>query len=263
MNVIRIRTPELGDTSYLLTHNGMGILVDPQRDVDRFLKAAGVGVRLRYVLETHLHNDYVSGGREAARRSGAELVLPAGAGVAFPHTPAFHLEEFGDGDLRVRPLHTPGHTPEHMSYLVLLDGQPAALFSGGSLLVGSAGRTDLLGPERAYQLAVLQYGSLQRLCRLPDAVALFPTHGEGSFCTTSHAGREASTIGLERRENPALAYPDAGSFAKGQLAGIGPFPRYYAFMGRINLLGPPPMPDLHVPELTPAQVRALLDTASL
>ncbi len=93
MNVIRIRTPGLGDTSYLLTHNGIGILVDPQRDVDRFLEAAaGAGVHLRYVLETHLHNDYVSGGREAARRTGAELVLPAGAGVAFPHTPAFHLE---------------------------------------------------------------------------------------------------------------------------------------------------------------------------
>lgn len=264
MNVIRIRTPGLGDTSYLLTHNGIGILVDPQRDVDRFLEAAaGAGVHLRYVLETHLHNDYVSGGREAARRTGAELVLPAGAGVAFPHTPAFHLEEFGDRGLVIRPLHTPGHTPEHVSYLVLIDGQPAALFSGGSLLVGSAGRTDLLGPERAYQLAVLQYGSLRRLARLPDAVALFPTHGAGSFCTAGPVGRETSTLGLERQENRALAYPDAGSFAAGQLAGLGPFPRYYAFMGRINLLGPPPMPDLHVPELTPAQARALSDTAYL
>ncbi len=262
MDVIRIRTPGLGDSSYLLTHAGLGVLVDPQRDVDRFLAAAhAAGVRLRYVLETHLHNDYVSGGREAARRSGAELVLPAGAGVAFPHTPAFHLEEFGEGGLVIRPLHTPGHTPEHMSYLVQIEGQPVALFSGGSLLVGSAGRTDLLGPERAHQLAVLQYGSLQRLSRLPEAVALLPTHGEGSFCTVSTAGRESSTIGIERRENPALAYPDAESFAVGQLAGLGPFPRYYAYMGRINLLGPPPMPDLQVPELTPAQARALAGTA--
>lgn len=264
MNVIRIRTPGLGDTSYLLTHNGIGILVDPQRDVDRFLRAAhDAGVRLRYVLETHLHNDYVSGGREAARRSGAELVLPAGAGVAFEHTPAFHLEEFGDRGLVIRPLHTPGHTPEHMSYLVLIDGRPVALFSGGSLLVGSAGRTDLLGPERAHQLAVLQFGSLQRLARLPDEVALLPTHGEGSFCTVTGAGREASTIGVEQRENPALAYPDAESFAEGQLAALAPFPRYYAYMGRINLLGPPPMPDLRVPELTPAQVQALVGSVQI
>lgn len=120
MDVLAIRTPGLGDSSYLLVHAGLGVLVDPQRDSGRFLQAAGhANVRLRYVLETHLHNDYVSGGREVARQSGASLVLPAAAGAAFGHVPAFHLEEIGDATLAIRPLHTPGYTPEHVSYLVV------------------------------------------------------------------------------------------------------------------------------------------------
>ena len=200
MDVKTIRTPGLGDTTYLLSHNGQSVVVDPQRDVDRFLEAASAdGVRIRYVLETHVHNDYVSGGRELARRAQAELVLPAGAGVAFEHTPAFHLEDLGDDGLVVRPIHTPGHTPEHVSYLVLIDGQPAALFSGGSLLVGSAGRPDLLGTERAHQFAIAQFRSMQRLASLPDELDLYPTHGEGSFCSASSAGRTTSTIGMEKR----------------------------------------------------------------
>ena len=260
MKIETIRTPGLGDATYLLSHEGTGLLIDPQRDVERFLRAAeAAGVRqLRYVLETHLHNDYVSGGREAARRAGAELILPAGAGVAFDHTPAFHSEDLPAGPgLAVRPLHTPGHTPEHVSYLVLLDGEPVALFSGGSLLVASAGRTDLLGQERARALARLQYGSLRRLAALPDAVGLYPTHGEGSFCAVTGAGRTTSTIGEEKRDNPGLVAPDVETFIEEQLAGLQPYPAYYAAMGRINLLGPAPMPAATVPELRPDEVRAL------
>lgn len=255
MHIISIRTPGLGDATYLLAHDGLGILVDPQRDVDRFLQAADqAGVRLRYVLETHIHNDYVSGGREAARRTGADLVLPAGAVAAFDHVPAFHLEEFGDRDLVIRPLHTPGHTPEHTSYVVLIGGQPAAVFSGGSLLVGSAGRPDLLGADRAWQLALAQHRSVHRLAQLPDETGLFPTHGEGSFCTASGAGRDTSTIGLEKQLNPVFSYPDARAFAQGQLAGLGPYPHYYAHMGAANLIGPTPLPNPRVPELSAAQV---------
>lgn len=118
METINLRTPGLGDASYLLHHDGIGVLVDPQRDAGRFLTAAQkVDVDIRFVLETHLHNDYVSGGREVAHATGAELVLPAAAGVAFVHTPAFHLEDLGNRTLTVRPIHTPGHTPEHSSYL--------------------------------------------------------------------------------------------------------------------------------------------------
>jgi glyoxylase-like metal-dependent hydrolase (beta-lactamase superfamily II)/rhodanese-related sulfurtransferase len=256
MEIRSIRTPGLGDATYLLAHGGLGVVVDPQRDIDRFLAAAeDAGVQIRYVLETHVHNDYVSGGRQLARETGAELVLPAGSGVAFDFLPAYHQEDLGgEQGLVVRPIHTPGHTPEHVSYLVLIDGQPLALFSGGSLLVGAAGRPDLLGVERARSLARLQYGSVTRLARLPDAVGLFPTHGEGSFCAASGAGQTTSTIGDEKRTSPVLAYPNAEAFIDGQLAGLGPYPAYYPNMAPLNTLGPGRMATRDVRELTPAEV---------
>ncbi|WP_449061856.1 MBL fold metallo-hydrolase, partial [Planomonospora algeriensis] len=223
MEIVSFRTPGLGDQSHLLVHEGRGVLVDPQRDVDRFLRVvAERDVELRFVLETHLHNDYVSGAEQAALRTGAELVLPAAAAAAYRHTPAFHLEDLADGrGLVVRPIHTPGHTPEHTSYLVLADGEPAAVFSGGSLLVASAGRPDLLGPERARTLARLQYGSLRRLAALPPRTGLFPTHGEGSFCTSSGAGRHTSTIGAELLGNPLLALAVGPTGSEGPVGPVG------------------------------------------
>jgi hydroxyacylglutathione hydrolase len=223
--------------------------------------AAELDVELRWVLETHLHNDYVSGGRDAARRTGAELVVPAGAVVPYRHTPAFHTEELVSGDLAIRPLHTPGHTPEHVSYVVLIDGEPAAVFSGGALLVGSAGRSDLLGRDRATELARAQYHSVRRLAALPEAVELFPTHGEGSFCTASGAGRTTSTIGQELVENPVLAYTDEEAFIKGELEGLPPYPAYYAEMGPINLKGPTPLPEHAVPTLSTGDLDGLADEA--
>ncbi|MEU1883643.1 rhodanese-like domain-containing protein [Streptosporangium sp. NPDC020072] len=256
MEVISFRTPGLGDQSHLLVHEGRGVLVDPQRDIGRFLDvAAERDVELRFVLETHLHNDYVSGGGQAALRTGAELVLPAAAAAAYPHTPAFHLEDIDGGNgLTIRPMHTPGHTPEHTGYLVLIDGEPVAVFSGGSLLVSSAGRPDLLGPERARTLARLQYGSLHRLAALPGEVDLFPTHGEGSFCSVSGVGRHTSTIADERRDNPLLALPDAEAFADELLAAPMPIPAFYAHMGPANLLGAPAMPGLRPPETTVEEI---------
>lgn len=263
LDIVTFRTPGLGDSSHLLTHDGVGILVDPQRDVDRFLGAAAErDVGLRFVLETHLHNDYVSGAGEAARRSGAELVLPAAAAPVYRHTPAFHLEDIpGDAGLTVTPLHTPGHTPEHTSYLVLLDGEPVAVFSGGSLLVASAGRADLLGPERADTLARLQHRSLRRLAGLPRKVLLLPTHGEGSFCTATGVGRRTtSTIGLEIDSNPMLApqVTDEDTFAEQLLAGPAPIPAFYRQVGPLNLRGGDPMPAVEVPEVPAA---ALTDPA--
>ncbi|MEV5742262.1 MBL fold metallo-hydrolase [Microbispora rosea] len=256
MEVVSFRTSGLGDQTYLLTHEGKGVLVDPQRDIDRFLRAAAErDVELRFVLETHLHNDYVSGGEQAALRTGAELVLPAAAAPAYPHTPAFHLEDIEGGDgLSLRPIHTPGHTPEHTSYLVLIEGEPVAVFSGGSLLVASAGRPDLLGMARARTLARLQHGSLRRLAALPPEVGLFPTHGEGSFCTASGAGRYTSTIGEETRSNPLLAIEDAEQLADELLAAPMPIPAFYRHMGPANTLGVPPMPSVGVPELAVADL---------
>ena len=255
MEVTTIRTDGLGDSTYLLTHDGGGVVVDPQRDVERFEQAVSdTGVDLTHVLETHIHNDYVSGGRELARRTGARLALPAAAGAAFDHFPAFHNEELADGPVVIRPVHTPGHTPEHMSYVILVEEEIVAVFSGGSLLVGSAGRPDLLGDDRAEQLARLQYLSVSRLAELPNDTGLYPTHGEGSFCTASGAGRSTSTIGLERRTNPVLAYPDAEAFVAGQLAGLQPFPDYYAHMGPINLMGPESPAPRELDELDPSDL---------
>ena len=257
MKISSIRTPGLGDATYIFAHEGRGIVVDPQRDVGRFLdQITDLGVEVRFVLETHLHNDYVSGGRDLAERTGAELVIPAAGSVAFTHRPAFHLEDLDGGPFTVRPIHTPGHTPEHMSYLVLLDDEPVAVFSGGSLLVGSAGRPDLLGFDRAEQLARLQYISVNRLAELPDRVGLYPTHGQGSFCTSTAAGESTSTIGTEKRTNPVLRYPNADAFVDGQLAGLQPYPKYYAHMGPINLMGPTPLPVPTLPLLTPEAVPA-------
>ena len=261
MDVRSIRTPSLGDATYILTHEGTAIVVDPQRDIERFLEVIdNEGLTVTHVLETHMHNDYISGGRDLAARTGADLVLPAASGATFPFVPAFHTEDLGgEHGLTLRPLHTPGHTLAHTSYLVLLDGVPVAVFTGGSLLVGSAGRSDLLGAELARPLALLQFGSLQRLAALPDATGVYPTHGEGSFCTASGAGRTTSTIGQEKAENPLYHFRDAGDFADHQLAGLVPYPSYYRFMGPINRGGPTALAQPVVPELGADEAASHID----
>lgn len=249
MDVTSIRTSSLGDATYVVTHGDSAIVVDPQRDIGRFLDVIG-SHKVTHVLETHVHNDYLSGGRDLARRTGADLVLPAGAGAAFVFVPAFHMEELdAEGGLSIRPLHTPGHTPEHTSYLVLIDGAPQAVFTGGSLLVGAAGRSDLLGMEYAEPLSRLQFGSLRRLATLPDETGVFPTHGEGSFCTASGAGRTTSTIGQEKAENPLYRIDDIDDFVRDQLSVLVPYPRYYKHMGPTNRLGVEPMPEVSVGEV--------------
>jgi rhodanese-related sulfurtransferase len=142
---------------------------------------------------------------------------------------------------------------------VLIEGREVAVFSGGSLLTGSAGRTDLLGWERAETLARLQYGSVRRLARLPAETRLCPTHGAGSFCSVGPVGRSQSTIGDEVAANPVLAHRDEESFVAAQLSGLSPFPSYYRHMAPINLAGPPPLYGLVVPELTPGELAALGD----
>lgn len=241
MVIEAIRTASLGDTSYVLAHNGAGIVVDPQRDIHRFLDVIErLEITVTHVIDTHIHNDYLSGAPALAGRLGADLLMPAASGAAFPFVPAFHLEEVkSEGGLTIRPIHTPGHTPEHTSYLVLLDGEPSAVFTGGSLLVGSAGRSDLLGAEFADSLARLQYLSVNRLAELPGDVEVLPTHGAGSFCTSSaSAGGGGSNVAAEVRSNPVLQYADADAFVAGELAGLLPYPDYYASMAPINRRDP-------------------------
>ena len=251
VNVDPIRTASLGDPTSLLRTERSVVVVDPQRDIGRFLEMIESDATVTHVLETHVHNDYVSGGRDLARRTGADLVLPAGSGVGFAFVPAFHQEDLAaPGGLTIRPLHTPGHTPEHTSYLVLVDGVAEAVFTGGSLLVGAAGRPDLLGPDFAHQLARLQFGSLQRLARLPDEVGVYPTHGEGSFCTASGAGLATSTIGREKTDNPLYSFDDIELFVDSQLRGLTPYPAYYPHMAPINRTDPTAVETIEVPELS-------------
>jgi glyoxylase-like metal-dependent hydrolase (beta-lactamase superfamily II)/rhodanese-related sulfurtransferase len=235
-------TPGLGDNSYLLTSGGEAVVVDPQRDAWRFLAAADARkLRVRYVLETHVHNDYVSGALEIRAATEVEVAAPARGKYEFPHRAMAEGEEVRIGALRIVAWETPGHTPEHISWLVYEDGRrdSVAVFGGGSLIVGSAGRTDLLGPDVTDGLTRAQFRSLRRLAALPPAVQLLPTHGAGSFCTASVASRDrTSTIGAELRSNPALAAQDEQTFVRRQLAGLRAYPAYYAHMGGINRAGP-------------------------
>lgn len=254
-------TPGLGDSSYLLLSGDEAALIDPQRDAWRFLAAAEArGARIRAILETHVHNDYVSGAHEVGAATGAELILPARGGYAFPHRPADEADEVVIGDLRLTALATPGHTPEHLAWLVeaAAEGVPQAVFSGGSLLVGSAGRTDLLGRDHTDELTSAQYATLARLAALPEDVQVLPTHGAGSFCVASMpATKPTSSIGEERRRNFAVRAPDLAAF-RAELSGeLMAYPAYYAQMAPINRSGPPVLGGLPLPPaLTPAQVEA-------
>ncbi len=258
MQIHTVRTEGLGDSTYILVNQGIGVVVDPQRDIDRFTTLIeDLNVDVRWILETHLHNDYVSGGRDLARHLGAELVVPAGAAPTFRHTPAFHHEDLAVPELTIRPVHTPGHTPEHVSYMAVIEDSIRLVFSGGSLLVGSSGRSDLLGPERADSLARLQYQSIRRLAQLPDQTGLYPTHGAGSFCTASQTASHTSTIGAEKQSNPGLQHKDVDSFVGDHLSGLVPFPAYYRHMGPANVRGLKPVDLAGVPELRENDFAAL------
>ena len=261
-------TPGLGDASYLLASGRDAVLVDPQRDAWRFLQAAERrGLRIRYVLDTHVHNDYLSGALETQAATGAELVLPARGSYAFQHRAADDGDAVEIGGLRLTAWATPGHTPEHLSWVVTDQASagpaaeiPVAAFTGGSLLVGSAGRTDLLGSALTDPLTADQQRSLRRLAELPDAAQVLPTHGAGSFCSAGPASASrVSTIAAERFANPAFQLADAplAAFRAEALAGLGRYPDYYRHMAAINRRGPRVLGRLILPEaLDPAAFEA-------
>lgn len=246
-----IVTSGLGDASYLLASGDQALVVDPQRDAGRLLAAAEArGVHVRFVLETHVHNDYVSGAAEIRAATGARIVGPADAGYDFPFDAMEEGAELELGDLRLVAVRTPGHTPEHTSYAVHRpDGVGLlAVFSGGSLIVGSAGRTDLLGADRTEELTRAQYRSMRRFAEMPGDVLVLPTHGAGSFCASGPPQDDrTSTIDRERGSNPALRAPDEETFVREQLSGLLAFPTYYAHMAPINRAGPPVVGDVPSP----------------
>jgi glyoxylase-like metal-dependent hydrolase (beta-lactamase superfamily II)/rhodanese-related sulfurtransferase len=239
----------LGNRSYLAGGARAAVVVDPLRDIDQVIAAAARrGVRIVAVAETHVHNDYVSGGLELARLTGARYLVPAGASVAYARVPVADgdAEEIEEG-LTLRAVATPGHTPHHTSYVLEEDGRAVAAFTGGSLLIGSVGRPDLVEPRLTEHLARAQHASAHRLAaKLDDEVAVMPTHGFGSFCSSTQADGEHSTIGAEKASNPALAQ-DVETFVKELLAGLDDVPAYYTHMAPANATGPAPV-DLTAPE---------------
>lgn len=230
----------LGNSSYLVDlGDGRGLVVDPERHPAGYLAEADRrGLTVAYAAETHLHADFVSGGRELHAR-GATLIAPAAGAHAFPTRGMGHGDEITLGGLTLRALATPGHTPEHLAYLLLDGDRPAALFSGGSLLVGSIARTDLTSPDQTEALArQLWHAIRENLLPLPDDLPVYPTHGAGSFCAAPAGTERTTTIGREKARNPLLAAPDEDTFARDLLAGFGSYPPYFLRLREVNRRGP-------------------------
>jgi glyoxylase-like metal-dependent hydrolase (beta-lactamase superfamily II) len=256
-----IETSSLGDRSYLISDGGAAVVVDPQRDIDRVLDLAReLGVRITHVLETHIHNDYVTGGLELSRTTGAQYVVPAGDDVGYDRQAVGDGDTIDAGPIQLQVMHTPGHTHHHVSY-VLRDaaGDVGGVFTGGSMLHGTTGRTDLLGDEHTQALTRAQFRSVRRLAQeLPADTDVYPTHGFGSFCSATPASGDSSTIAEQRENNPALTQ-DEQTYVDELLAGLSAYPAYYAHMGVINANGPAPV-DLSMPRpIDPAELRRRIE----
>jgi hydroxyacylglutathione hydrolase len=253
LDIVTIETPSLGDRSYVVSDGSTVLVVDPQRDIDRILTVVErKGLSVAHVLETHNHNDYVTGGVELARVTEATYVMSADEELFFEFEGVRDGAVFDSGSLQVRAIHTPGHTPTHMSYVVS-DGAREAVFTGGSLLYGSVGRTDLISRAATEQLTRAQHASAKRLvAELDDETTVLPTHGFGSFCSSAAAdeqtskvdaryGVEISTIGDQKRANVALLITDTEDFVRTLMSGLDAYPRYYAHMAARNKVGPGPI----------------------
>jgi hydroxyacylglutathione hydrolase len=257
LTVRTIETPSLGDRTYLVHDGETAFVIDPQRDIDRVLGVlAADGVRLTHVFETHIHNDYVTGGHALAQATGAAYVVNAADEVSFDRTPIADGETIAVGDrMLVRAIATPGHTFTHLSYALSTpeaghqsgnqagSEEPYAVFTGGSLLYGATGRPDLLGEEHTDALVRHQHASAHVLAaELPDEAEVYPTHGFGSFCSATQSDATSSTIGQEKASNPVLTQ-DEETYVRELLDGLGAWPAYYVHMAPANAAGPG-APDL-------------------
>ncbi|HEV2477379.1 MAG TPA: rhodanese-like domain-containing protein [Candidatus Dormibacteraeota bacterium] len=247
-----VPAPELGNTSFVVadTDRGAGVVIDPFRDIERYLHLADdLHVKLTHALDTHLHNDFVSGRNELAAEVGANTdELAAGDDLTF-------------GDITLRATHTPGHTPDHKSYLLSEGGRPRALFSGGAVMLGAIARTDLFGPHLAVHLALEALTTLQvRLRGLPDYLRVFPTHGGGSFCGAGGLSGHETTLGHERETNPFFQTTELMPFLA-RVLNQPRYPTYYRDMAAVNRAGLPligrTLPALA--PLTAAEVARMMD----
>ncbi len=268
MKIERFEVPGLAQYAYILSCGTHAVVIDPIRDIDAYLQYATLhGLTISHILETHIHADFASGATALAQATGAQLWLSAYADgedyqYQFPHHPFQHDEVLAVGNLRIQALHTPGHTPEHLSFLLFDTARsatvPAALFSGDFLFVGSFGRPDLLGEAAKQKLAAQLYQSAhQTIAALPDSLEVYPCHGAGSLCGSGMGEHPQTTLGYERAVSPLFALPQA-SFIPQILATVPPFPPYYRRMKQLNSQGPALLTALPgTKPFTPAEVAAL------
>jgi len=260
LEVAVIDTPSLGDRSYLATDGSVALVIDPQRDIDRVIaEAQSRGTQITHVFETHIHNDYVTGGLALAREVGADYHVNGADDVGFERVKITDGDLIKVGRMRLRVLATPGHTFHHLSYVLEFGDSTVAVFTGGSLLNGSTGRPDLLGSEHSATLARAQHSSARRLAaELPPETVVYATHGFGSFCSATPTSGTASTIEVESRANPALLLDEA-DYVSSILAGLDIYPAYYVHMAPANS-GGPLAPDFSPPRrLSPGELRHRID----
>ncbi|CRK56609.1 beta-lactamase domain protein [Alloactinosynnema sp. L-07] len=240
LDVVPLVDEGLGNSAYLVDlGDGRALAVDVSRDL-RAVRAMAErrGLRIAFAADTHLHADFLSGARQLSATDGAQVLASAAGQREFTHTGLRDGDEVDLGGLRLRVLATPGHTHEHLSF-VLSDGDRAiGVFTGGSLLVGSAARTDLVSPEQTESLARAQFASLHRLAALPGETAVWPTHGAGSFCSAPPSQERTSTVARELASNPLLRVADADAFVAALLGSLGSFPSYFLRLAEVNRRGP-------------------------
>lgn len=256
----------LGNSAYLIDlGDGRALTVDAGRDLRSLRELVDRrGLTVAYAADTHLHADFLSGAVQLAATDGAVVLASFAGDRAFPHRGLRDGDEVDLGGLALRAWSTPGHTDEHLVFLLLDGDSPVGVFTGGSLIVGSAARTDLVAPDRTEELARAQYRSLQRLMRLPDEVAVWPTHGAGSFCSSPPGSDRTSTVGHERATNAMLATASEDDFVDRLLGSLGSFPTYFRRLGEANRRGPAVLPEpLALASLTVEQTRRLVDDGAI
>ncbi|HKO63088.1 MAG TPA: MBL fold metallo-hydrolase, partial [Pyrinomonadaceae bacterium] len=260
----------LAHASYLIGSEGVAAVVDPQRDVDQYIEEAKAqGLQIKYIIETHLHADFVSGHRELAQRTGAEIVFSKHAGASFRHRAVADGDEIEIGNLRLQFMETPGHTPESMCVLVTdmrHQDQPSKILTGDTLFVGDVGRPDLAGGKgyTPQMMAAMMYDTIhEKLLKLDDAVEVYPAHGAGSMCGKNMSKETCSTIGQQRQFNYALQPMSKDTFVKMMTAELPEAPDYFPKDAEINRTGASPLDQLSKPKaLTAEQVASLINDKS-
>lgn len=240
VTILTIATPSLGDRSYIIHDGRNAAVIDPQRDIDRVLNAiVQAGVVVRHVLETHVHNDYVTGGYALAQATHATYWVAVEDDVRCPHSALVDGTTISlSPTVAIMAMSTPGHTHHHLSFALRVAGEEKAVFTGGSLLYGSMGRTDLSGTDSTVPLTHSQFHSAHRLAsELPDTTEIYPTHGFGSFCAATPTRGTSSTIGQEKNNNPVFQFSE-DDYVDHLISHFSAYPAYYVHMGPLNMAGP-------------------------